>query len=192
MSLLTSAVAAVITDPAGRVLLCQQSQGHRLWGLPGGRVRNGESPIHAVIRDIREETGTETEMIDLVGIYQLSGDGGGTELPDVLVYVFRGQVAVGDIAVNSPGRICRLAWHDVQSLPEPLTATARVAIVTPRRAVRRAAGRAPRRRARRAGRRRAGPGRGRHRDPGPGRRRRNIGHLGLTPRYPTSQADPPH
>ena len=128
MSLLTSAVAAVITDPAGRVLLCQQSQGHRLWGLPGGKVRNGESPIHAVIRDIREETGTETEIIDLVGIYQLSGGEGGIDLPDVLVYVFRGQVGAGDIAVNSPGRICRLSWHDVQTLPEPLTATARVAI----------------------------------------------------------------
>jgi ADP-ribose pyrophosphatase YjhB (NUDIX family) len=128
MSFLTSAVAGVITDPAGRVLLCQQSQGHRLWGLPGGRVRNGESPIHAVIRDIREETGTETEVIDLVGIYQLSGDVGGTDLPDVLVYVFRGQVSAGDVAVNSPGRICRLAWHDVHTLPEPLTATARVAI----------------------------------------------------------------
>src|SRR5262245_9045859 len=52
MSLLTSAVAAVILDPAGRVLLCQQSQGHRLWGLPGGKIRNGESPLHAVVRDI--------------------------------------------------------------------------------------------------------------------------------------------
>jgi ADP-ribose pyrophosphatase YjhB (NUDIX family) len=128
MSLLTSAVAAVITDPAGRVLLCQQSQGHRLWGLPGGKIRNGESPIHAVIRDIREEAGTETEIIDLVGIYQLTGDERGTGLPDVLVHIFRGRVAAGDIAVNSPGRICRLAWHDAQSLPEPVTATARVAI----------------------------------------------------------------
>lgn len=128
MSLLTSAVAAVITDPGGRVLLCQQSQGHRLWGLPGGKIRNGESPIQAVIRDIREETGTETEMIDLVGIYQLTGDEGGTDLPDVLVHVFRGRVRAGDVAVNSPGRICRLAWHDTASLPEPVTATTRAAV----------------------------------------------------------------
>ncbi len=128
MSLLTSAVAAVIRDPAGRVLLCQQSQGHRLWGLPGGKIRNGESPIHAVIRDIREDTGTETEVVDLVGLYQLTGNGSGANLPDVLVHVFRGRVAVGDIAVNAPGRICRLAWHDPDALPEPVTATARVAV----------------------------------------------------------------
>jgi ADP-ribose pyrophosphatase YjhB (NUDIX family) len=128
MSLLTSAVAAVIVDPAGRVLLCQQSQGHRLWGLPGGKIRNGESPVHAVIRDVREETGAETEIADLVGIYHLSSNGSGPDLPDLLVYTFRGRVSSGDIAVNSPGRICRLSWHDGDALPEPLTATARAAI----------------------------------------------------------------
>src|SRR4029453_5186751 len=101
MSLLTSAVAAVIVDPAGRVLLCQQSQGHRLWGLPGGKIRNGESPIHALVRDVREETGTETDVIDLVGLYQLTGEACG-DLPDVLVHVFRGRVG-GDVAVNAPG-----------------------------------------------------------------------------------------
>jgi 8-oxo-dGTP diphosphatase len=128
MSLLTSAAAAVIRDSVGRVLLCQQSQGHRLWGLPGGRVRHGESPIHAVVRDIREETGTETAIVDLVGMYRLTGDGCGTDLPDVLIHIFRGNVVVGDIAVNAPGRICRLAWHDPYDLPGPVTATARAAL----------------------------------------------------------------
>jgi ADP-ribose pyrophosphatase YjhB (NUDIX family) len=128
MSLLTSAVAAVILDSAGRVLLCQQSQGHRLWGLPGGRIRNQESPVHAVIRDIREETGTETDVVDLVGLYHLTADGWDADLPDVLMHVFRGRVVDGDLAVNAPGRICRLSWHDAGSLPEPMTATARVAI----------------------------------------------------------------
>lgn len=128
MSLLTSAVAAVIVDPAGRVLLCQQSQGHRLWGLPGGKIRNGESPVHAVIRDVREETGAEIDIVDLVGIYNLTSNGSGPELPDLLMHVFRGRVASGDVAVNSPGRICRLAWHDPVALPEPMTATTRAAI----------------------------------------------------------------
>jgi ADP-ribose pyrophosphatase YjhB (NUDIX family) len=128
MSLLTSAVAMVIEDPAGRVLLCQQSQGHRLWGLPGGKIRNGESPLHAVIRDVLEETGTATELIDLVGIYQLTGDACGPDLPDVLVHVFRGRLSKGEVAVNAPGRISRLAWHEPTTLPEPMTATARRAL----------------------------------------------------------------
>ena len=128
MNSLTSAVAAIITDAGGRVLLCQQSQGHRLWGLPGGRIRHLESPVHAAIRDIREETGMETAIDDIVGMYQLTGDGCGSNLPDLLVYVFRGQLESGEPALNAPGRISRLAWHDPDALPQPLTATTRIAI----------------------------------------------------------------
>ncbi|HEX6873796.1 MAG TPA: NUDIX hydrolase [Micromonosporaceae bacterium] len=127
MSSLTSAVATVIQDPAGRVLLCQQSQGHRLWGLPGGKIRHGESPIRAVVRDVLEETGAEIEIIDLVGLYQLTGDTCGDDLPDVLVHVFRGRIAAGDVAVNSP-RIRRLAWHDPDDLPAPMTPTTSTAV----------------------------------------------------------------
>ncbi len=127
MNLLTSAVGAVITDDAGRVLLCQQPHGHRLWGLPGGKVRHSESPIHAAVRDIREETGSETEMSGLVGMYQLTGDGCGNGLPDVLVYVFRGRLLAPEVAVNSP-RVGRLAWFEPGSMPAPLTATTRIAL----------------------------------------------------------------
>ncbi len=128
MSHLTAAVAAVITDPSGRVLLCQQSQGHRFWGLPGGRIRHDESPICAAVRGIREETGMEAEILDLVGIYQLTGDGCGSDLPDVLVHVFRARADAGNPTLNSPGRICRLSWHDPAELPLPMTATTRTAL----------------------------------------------------------------
>lgn len=128
MSSLTSAVAAVITDASGRVLLCQQSQGHRLWSLPGGKIRNAESPVRAVIRDVLEQAGVETEIVDLVGMYQLTGDGCGDGLPDVLVHVFRGRLDGVEVTVNAPNRICRLSWQDPAHLPQPLTPTARAAL----------------------------------------------------------------
>jgi ADP-ribose pyrophosphatase YjhB (NUDIX family) len=128
MDSLTSAVAAVLTDGAGRVLLCQLRQGHQLWSLPGGRIRRAESPMHAVVRDIREETGIETKVVDLIGIYQLTGDTCGEHMPDVLMHVFRGTVLGGEASVNSPGRICRVSWHNPDQLPDPLTATAKTAI----------------------------------------------------------------
>jgi 8-oxo-dGTP diphosphatase len=123
----TMVVAAVISDDAGRLLLCRLRQGHVLWGLPGGRIRNAESPIHAVIRDVREETGTDIELSDLVGLYQLTGNGCGDGLPDVVVHVFRGQLH-GEVAVNAPGRITGLSWHDPDALPESMTATTRAAL----------------------------------------------------------------
>jgi ADP-ribose pyrophosphatase YjhB (NUDIX family) len=127
MSSLTSAVAAVVEDPAGRVLLCQQSQGHRLWSLPGGKVRHGESPLHAVVRDVQEETGTTVEIVDLIGLYHLTGPGADDDLPDVLVHVFRGRLD-GETTLNAPGRICRLSWHDPDAMPEPMTPTTRRAV----------------------------------------------------------------
>ncbi|MEV6924348.1 NUDIX hydrolase [Dactylosporangium sp. NPDC051485] len=124
----TSAVAAVIEDAAGRVLLCRQAGGHQLWGLPGGRIREAESPVHAVIRDIREETGLEAEITELIGLYQLTGDGCGAATPDLFVHVFRGRLDGGGPALNAPGRISSLAWHAPDNLPAPLTATTRTAI----------------------------------------------------------------
>jgi 8-oxo-dGTP pyrophosphatase MutT (NUDIX family) len=129
MSQFTTAVAAVITDPAGRVLMCQQSQGHRWWGLPGGKIHPGESPLHATARDICEEMGADVTLVDLVGLYQLTGTNGSVEdhLPDVLVHVFRATV-VGEVMVNSPSRIARVCWHDVDDLPAPMTPVSRAAI----------------------------------------------------------------
>ena len=123
----TSVVAAVISDDAGRLLLCQLRLGHELWSLPGGKIRNGESPVHAVIRDVREETGTDVEITDLVGMYCLTGAGCGESLPDAIVHVFRGRVH-GEVAVNAPGRITRLSWHDPDTLPASLTASTRAAL----------------------------------------------------------------
>jgi 8-oxo-dGTP diphosphatase len=125
MNSLTTAVGAVITDEAGRVLLCQQRHGHRLWGLPGGPIRADEGPIHAACRDIFEEIGAEAELVDLVGLYQLTG--GGDAMPDMLMHVFRGRLHGGEAAVNTP-RIGRLAWFDQDCLPGPLTACTRIAL----------------------------------------------------------------
>jgi 8-oxo-dGTP diphosphatase len=128
MNALTSAVAAVLTDDAGRVLLCQQSQGHRQWGLPGGRIRLGESPVHAVVRDVRAEIGMEIAAVDLVGLYRLTGQTCGEDVPDVVMHVFRGRFTGGEAVVNAPGRICRVSWYDLADLPTPLTATTRAAL----------------------------------------------------------------
>jgi 8-oxo-dGTP diphosphatase len=126
MNSLTSAVAAVITDPAGRLLLCEQSQGHHRWGLPGGKIRSGESPMHAAIRDIREQIGADVHLLEVVGLYELTSDNA-DDLPDVLVHVFRARLD-GEVTLNAPGRICRLSWHDSGALPTAMTATTRAAV----------------------------------------------------------------
>lgn len=59
---LVSAVALVDVD--GRVLLAQRPPGKAmagLWEFPGGKVKPGESPEAALIRELQEELGIDTK-----------------------------------------------------------------------------------------------------------------------------------
>ncbi len=54
-----SAVAAIITNLAGEILLIKRAKEPKIncWDLPGGFVNWGEAPDRAVIREVREELG---------------------------------------------------------------------------------------------------------------------------------------
>src|SRR5262249_19954883 len=53
---------------AHRVLLVRE-RSYGLWTLPGGWADVGESPAEAVVREIREEAGFETQVCKLVALY---------------------------------------------------------------------------------------------------------------------------
>ncbi len=60
-TVLVSAVALIDRD--GRVLLAQRPAGKSmagLWEFPGGKVETGETPEHALIRELEEELGINT------------------------------------------------------------------------------------------------------------------------------------
>ena len=40
-----------------------------MWGFPGGALELGETPEMAAIREVKEETGLDVEIVDLIGIY---------------------------------------------------------------------------------------------------------------------------
>ena len=51
-------VAVALVDPDGRVLLARRPEGKPLaglWEFPGGKVKPGESPEAALIRELKEE-----------------------------------------------------------------------------------------------------------------------------------------
>ncbi len=57
-------VAAALVDADGRVLLQQRPPGKPmagLWEFPGGKVEHGETPEAALIRELGEELGIETQ-----------------------------------------------------------------------------------------------------------------------------------
>ena len=59
---IVAAVALVDTD--GRVLIARRPEGKAmagLWEFPGGKLQDGETPEAALIRELREELGIDTE-----------------------------------------------------------------------------------------------------------------------------------
>ena len=58
-------VACALVDADGRVLIAQRPEGKSLaglWEFPGGKVEPGETPEAALIRELREEIGVETQV----------------------------------------------------------------------------------------------------------------------------------
>ena len=61
-------VTAVIVNELGQLLLIHKTD-NDLWALPGGGHEAGETIAETVVREVREETGIDVQVVDLVGLY---------------------------------------------------------------------------------------------------------------------------
>jgi 8-oxo-dGTP pyrophosphatase MutT (NUDIX family) len=106
-------VAAAIFDEHGRVLLVQQSYGHRGWDLPGGGRESRESLQDALRRELLEEVGLEVISGELRGIYY-------EPAVDQHHFVFRCTPAQGAEPKPHPPEILDCGYFAVDSLPKPI------------------------------------------------------------------------
>ncbi len=121
--MLRTAASAVIFDTGGRILLQRRSDNGR-WGLPGGGVEIGESVVAAAVREVREETGLDVEVVRLIGLYSDPAFQV-VRYPDgnVVHYVsacFECRVAAGTLTVCD--ETLALDWFDPSALPPDLLA----------------------------------------------------------------------
>lgn len=109
-------VGAIVFDDGGRLLLVRRANppAQGLWSIPGGRVEPGESDEHAVIRELREETGLVGRVQREVGTVQRAAPDGGTYvIRDFLLSVDAGDLRAADDAADA-------AWFtpsEVRTLP---------------------------------------------------------------------------
>ncbi|MEU0094812.1 NUDIX domain-containing protein [Kribbella sp. NPDC006257] len=61
-------VNVVIENEAGEILLIERSDNGN-WAIPGGAIDLGESMAQAGVRETKEETGIDCEIVDVLGIY---------------------------------------------------------------------------------------------------------------------------
>jgi 8-oxo-dGTP diphosphatase len=66
--------AIVIRDDALLMVRRGREPNKGLWTIPGGRVEAGEYLSDALRREVREETGIEIDVGDLLGVLERKGD----------------------------------------------------------------------------------------------------------------------
>jgi 8-oxo-dGTP diphosphatase len=106
--------ADVIIEIDGRIVLIERKNYPHGWAIPGGFVDVGETVEAAAMREMREETGLEVELTDLLGVYaRPDRDPRGHTVS--LVYVGRAQGAprAGDDAQAA-------ALFSLDAVPAPL------------------------------------------------------------------------
>jgi ADP-ribose pyrophosphatase YjhB (NUDIX family) len=80
---LVPSVNVVVVNDSGQILLIKRSDNDN-WALPGGAIDLGESMADAGVRETKEETGIDCEIVGLVGIY--------TDPKHVILYTSNSEV----------------------------------------------------------------------------------------------------
>ncbi len=115
-------VGVVIRDDRNQILLERRSD-CGWWGLPGGSLEVGETITQTAMREVKEETGLEIEIIRLVGVYSNPEERivrypdrpDGLQIIDVVV---EGTVRGGDLTCSEES--LELRYFDSQHLPMEL------------------------------------------------------------------------
>ena len=70
------AVGGLVEDGKGRLLFTLRNHDPQMdmWAFPSGFVDSGEKLEQAIVREIREETGIETSVVALLGVFSRTGD----------------------------------------------------------------------------------------------------------------------
>lgn len=95
--------AVVLLD--GSLLMVQRAHdpGAGMWSIPGGRVEAGEYLVHAVHREVLEETGLAVEVGDLLGIHEVIG-------PAHYVVLDYSAEVIGDPTPRASGDAADVRW----------------------------------------------------------------------------------
>jgi len=108
-----AAVAALIFDEQGRVLLFKHTYRKWQWGIPAGSLEYREQPADAVLREFYEETGMQIEVEKLFTVVSAKED-------HHLTVVYLCKIVSGEFKASN--EVSEMKYFDVNDLPKMLFA----------------------------------------------------------------------
>ena len=106
--------AAVLIEQNNKLLLLQRNYEpwKGTWMVPAGYVEADEDPRDAAIREVREETGLEVELGDLLHVYYFTDDPRGNGVS----FVYKAEKVSGAIKINGESSTVKyFYWHEIPS-----------------------------------------------------------------------------
>ena len=96
------AVGGIVENEQGHVLLVKTQHGG--WVFPGGQVEVGENLMDALIREIKEESGIDVIVTNLIGVYSNTGvykwHDGVTDVPTKVMLDFMCKPVGGELCTS--------------------------------------------------------------------------------------------
>ena len=109
------AVCLLAMKVDGKTLCISRRNDTTQWGLPGGKVDPGETPLHAVVRETFEETGIVLKESKLIELYRADCPGDVTY--DTITYFYdEAAPELEDLAAEAG---LTLAYQDIEFLTTP-------------------------------------------------------------------------
>jgi ADP-ribose pyrophosphatase YjhB (NUDIX family) len=108
--------SAVCVDDRGRVLLARRANPpyRNYWDLPGGFLEEGEHPLEALRRELREETGLEIEPLEFLGVF-MDRYGAEDAAPATLNLYWTARIVGGEL--EAADDVSELRWFSARELP---------------------------------------------------------------------------
>ena len=120
-------VGAVILNDKNEVLLLQRNKEPEkgFWSIPGGAVEFNETIEDALIREIKEETDVDVEIIKLLSVVNhiVKSDSAHWVSPNFLCKIISGTVKNVE-----PNKHTDIQWFSLNDLPDNITITTKKGI----------------------------------------------------------------
>jgi 8-oxo-dGTP diphosphatase len=109
------AVRVLLADQDGKILILKRSTDSKTnpgkWELPGGKVDQGESFDHALIREVYEETNLKISLEHVVGASEQN-----LHIIRAVHIIMSGKIVEGELNLSSEHE--GYAWVTIETLPD--------------------------------------------------------------------------